>query len=307
MLNMELVRTQGEANALPPKQVFKRLRQFIDEMYHSTDRLPKEFVEQLSQTPKDAIKLLHANLKTLTEEEFKSVDYCLTSSLKIVKGLLKKKIKPFLDTLFDIVEAYDIFSLISYRRRYEKALMLWMVRRSQVEAICHPLPSELACEDINFQIAKEIGVKFNDDGANDIHRLLTSIIQDSNVSNDELVKKATLLLSEIRNAETIHERDWRNIKAEQEAKWKAMSGQERFLTRIAQRLPGKNYKVIVKSNHLELISDAPDYYPSLSLLRYYTKSVSEELGLNFGNIILHPQISTTPEGYIRIDFIPKEK
>lgn len=308
---MECVRNQDESDALSPSQIFKRLGKFIDEMSQSVDRLPNEFVEQLPPTPLSAVKLLHANVKTLTREEYKSIDCYLTSSLKIIKGMLQKKKEPSLDSLFTIGAAHDIFSIASYKRRYQKALILWMWGREQVEAVCRPIPSQLADREINLQVARALYGKFEDDSLDDIPKMLESVIQQAQAADDESwVNKATALLSLIEGANRTHEQEWRSVNAEQDAKWKAMNAQERFLTEVAKHLKGKKYKAVVNPDHIQLIPNSDYDIPMSSLeevVYVYAKIEAEKFGMNTTEMELCPQTSTTPEGYIRIDFVPKIK
>ena len=303
---MKCVKTQDEANALSLTQIIKRLMSFEDEMNCSVERLSEEELQKLPLLPNGGPNVLKANLKKLTKEEFNSVDYYLSSLLSIIKGILRKNKEPYLDYLFCLGHAYDTFAFVSPKRGYQKALMLWEWQRKKFQGYCPPLPKEVQDGEINTPISLAFGGKSEDETVGDITRLLERVIQQSQANKDEkLFSKATALLAIIKETVAAHERKMSIVKAEDEEKWKKMTPEERFLTKVAQRMKGSNYKVVVKSDHLLLKPNVPDFHYSRTLLLLYTKSAANEVRLNFGDKKITPITSTTAEGYIRIDFILK--
>lgn len=303
---MKCVKTQDEANALSLTHIIKRLVSFEDEMNRSTDRLSEEELQKLPLLPNGDPNVLMANLQKLTKEEFNSVDYYLSSLLSIIKGMLRKNKEPYLDYLFCLGHAYDTFAMVSPKRGYQKALMLWEWKRRKFQGYCPPLPKEVQDGEINTPISLAFGGKSEDETVGDITRLLERVIRQSQANKDErLFSKATALLAIIKETVAAHERKMSIVKAEDEEKWKRMTPEVRFLTKVAQRMKGSNYEVVVKSDHLLLKPNVPDFHYPRTLLLLHTKSAADEVRLNFGDKKIMPTMTATSEGYIRIDFALK--
>ena len=303
---MKLVRTQEESDALSITQIIKRLDSFVKEMLFSKERLSEEELQKVPLYHNGEPNVLNANLEKLTKEEFKSVDYYLSSLLSIIKGMLRNNKEPYLDYLFSLGHAYDVFAIVSPKRGYQKALMLWEWQRKKFQGYCPPLPKEVQDGEINTPISLAFGGKSDDESVRAIVRLLERVIQQSQANKDErLFSKATALLAIIKETVAAHERKMSIVKAEDEENWKKMTPEVRFLTKVAQRMKGSNYEVVVKSDHLLLKPNVPDFHYPRTLLLLHTKSAADEVRLNFGDKKITPITSTTSEGYIRIDFIPK--
>ena len=184
--------------------------------------------------------------------------------------------------------------------------MLWECQRKNFQGYCPPLPKEVQVGEINSAISLAVGRLTNDDTVGDILRLLEMVVQQSQANKDERIfSKATALLAIIKETVTAHERKMCIVKSEDAKKWESMTPERRFLTKVAQRMKGSNYEVVVKSDHLLLVPNGPDFHFPRTLLYFYTKSAADEVSLNFLDKKITPTTTTTPEGYIKIDFTLK--
>ena len=312
---MELVQNKEELRSLSPDEIFKRLSNAYREMCHSTKRLTESESAQVIDEFASSEDLFSINAERLTLEEIKSVDMYLSAGLAIMKNRLKQvKHKVCASDGDAIVAGFDILTSAKvYKRAYQKALMMWIGRRNEVQQHLRPLPKELGDRDIPFSLSLAIGTRFRD-VLSSITNLLEEVIAEATAFDDERMgKKARGLLSIVNNALTDYEKNRESMRRD-----------ERFLLELSELLKSKGTygKVIMRADHIELNPHLQVTYPFIQKdhpcwevepgekmvlnsrfpLSVLTREIAERLGLNSDTEELRPVTSTTEEHYIRIDF-----
>lgn len=306
---MECVKDKNEARSLPSEEIFTRLLSLYDEMVHSTDRLPKEYVESLPESTRRLHMVFTANKERLSNDEIRSANIYLSETLSnIKKKYLGKKKQPPYEATQAAAWGYEILSSFVPKRRYQEALILWLWSSPAFEGRRIHIPKETEDVEITIALANAIAPKL-DGTAKTVPQILAQVIAESkSCGNETLHTKASILLEHTRQALANYER-------EQDLKRR----DEKLIERMANRLRHGEYgKVTVRNGYIELNTKDPNFTfnpkalqvepnggkfgKRSSLIAIQTKIVADEMGFNNADFELLPVISSSSDGIVKLEF-----
>ena len=311
---MELVKNKEEARSLSSDEIFRRLMSLYDEMVHSTDRLPKEFVKALPESSRRLYMVFNANKERLTDDEVRSANIYLSETLSnIRKKYLAKKKQPPYEATQAAAWGYEILSSFILKRRYQEALILWLWSSPAFDGRRIHIPKEAEDSEISIALANVVAPKL-DGTAQSVPKILEQVISESKTcDNNVIFTKASILQEHAEKSLT-------NYGSEQSKKRVDV----KFMERMANRLRAGEYgKVTVRNNYIELNTKDPNFTfnpkalqvepnggkfgKRSSLLTIQTKIVADDMGFNSADKELRPVITSLPNGIVKLEFYFSEK